>query len=150
MSDNDSAKLSFKFPKEERLHHKSLVDGVFLKGKSFYEFPFRVSWRGLSEEELDKNFRNKVPEGIAPVQMMVTVPKKKRRRAVDRVRMRRLIREAYRLNKGEWISVVCSRQKYATVSLALVYIHNENLPYSIIEEKMKLVLSKLLTKLSVN
>ncbi len=39
------------------------------------------------------------PADVGALQMLVTVPKKKRRRAVDRVLMRRRIREAYRINR---------------------------------------------------
>lgn len=138
---------SYSFPKEARLHHRSLVEGVFRLGKSFYEFPFRVSWRSMSDEELRKNFRNVVPENIGKIQMMVTVPKKKRRHAVDRVLMRRRIREAYRLNYLPLKEAVENNGNIATLSIALVYIHDKNLPYASIEEKMTTLLEKLKRKL---
>lgn len=134
---------SYKFPKEERLHHRSLVEGLFRSGKSFYEFPFRVTWRKMSEEELQKNFRNNIPEGIGFLQMMVTVPKKKRRHAVDRVQMRRRIREAYRLNRVSFRKKLEEEPDIRTLSLSLVYIHDKNLPYKNIEEKIRIVLDKL-------
>lgn len=148
MSENLEDKVSFKFPKEERLHHRSLVEGLFRSGKSFYEFPFRVTWRTLSSEQLEKTFCNHTPEGIGRLQMMVTVPKKKRRRAVDRVQMRRRIREAYRLNKQSLLKNLNSDSCFATVSIALVYIHDKNLHYDLIEEKMKTILGKLQKHLS--
>lgn len=141
------SKNSFKFPKAERLHHRSLVEGLFRLGKTFYEFPFRVSWRILSAEELRDNFRCNVPEAISPVQMMVAIPKKKRRRAVDRVLMRRRIREAYRLNRHSFCEYAKEKTNAATISLAFVYIHNENLPYNCIEEKMMASLEKLKIKI---
>ena len=143
-----SESISYRFPKMERLHHRSLTEGVFRLGKSFYEFPFRVNWRTLSPEELEKNFRNSVPEGISKVQMMVTVPKKKRKKAVDRVLMRRRIREAYRLNKILLTSEADKRNDIATLSLALVYVHDKNLPFTAIEEKIKVTLHKLAKKIT--
>ena len=139
--------FSLKFPKDARLHHRSLVEGLFRLGKSFYEFPFRVTWRVLTEEELRKNFRNTVPEGIGEIQMMVTVPKKKRRHAVDRVLMRRRIREAYRLNRRELMEKVSENLDISTLSLGIVYIHDKNLAYSVLEEKMKALLLKLCKQL---
>lgn len=139
----------FRFPKEGRLHHRSLVEGVFRLGKSFYEFPFRVTWRIMNKEELEKNFRNVIPQNIGRLQMMVTVPKKKRRHAVDRVLMRRRIREAYRLNNHQLKAITESADNLGTLSLALVYIHDKNLPYSSIEEKMRLLLEKLGNKLKM-
>ncbi|MCH5224636.1 MAG: ribonuclease P protein component [Muribaculaceae bacterium] len=142
------ATTSYRFPKSQRLHHRSLVDGVFRKGKSFYEFPLRVNWRILSPEELESNFRSHVPESIGKMQMMVTVPKKKRRRAVDRVLLRRRIREAYRLNYGFLRDIVEADETIATLSISFVYIHNDNLDYPLIETKMKSALVKLLSKVA--
>lgn len=140
-------KADYRFPKEARLHHRSLVEGLFRLGKSYYEFPFRISWRTLSPEELQRNFRSNVPEGIGKVQMMVTVPKKKRRRAVDRVLMRRRIRESFRLNRRGLCLRIDELPEIATLSLAFVYIHDKNLPYVTVEEKMRAALSKLQSKL---
>lgn len=137
----------FSFPKEERLHHRSLVEGLFRHGKSFYEFPFRVTWRILAEEELNKNFRNKVPRGIGKMQVMVTIPKKKRKHAVDRVQMRRRTREAYRLNRIYLRSLIEINPHIKTLSISLIYIHDKNLPYLIVEDKMKTLLDKLITKI---
>lgn len=132
-----------RFPKESRLHHRSLVEGLYRNGKSFYEFPYRVTWRVLTEEELEKNFRSKVPAAIGKVQMMVTVPKKKRRRAVDRVLMRRRIREAYRLNRRELCERARALPGLGTLSIGIVYIHTSNLDYGAVEAKLKKALEKL-------
>ena len=140
----------YSFPKEGRLHHRSLIEGLFRMGKSFYEFPFRVSWRLLNSENLEKNFRNNVPEGIGKLQMMVTVPKKKRRKATDRVLMRRRIREAYRLHRHSLENEVKNIDDLGSLSLALVYIHDKNLPYATIEEKIMTVLDKLSARIKEN
>lgn len=147
MDNNSKETPSKRFPKSERLHHRSLVERLFRSGRSFYEFPFRVNWNLLSEEELSKNFRNIVPPGIGRVQVMVTVPKKKRKRAVDRVLMRRRIKEAYRLNKSEIIASLSSCPDLGTLSIALVYIHDKNLDYTMVEGKVKSLLEKLQRKL---
>ena len=130
------------FGKEERLRHKSLVDGLYRHGKTIYEFPLRATWRSLSREELTANFRDHVPDGIGHLQMMVTVPKKKRKKAVDRVLMRRRIREAYRLHRHELKQLLLNEEDLGTLSLAFVYIHNENLPYSAVAAKMKKLLRR--------
>lgn len=84
-----------------------------------------------------------MPEGIGKVQMMVTVPKKKRRHAVDRVLMRRRIKEAYRLNKHKIYSRLFEETSSDYFSFALVYIHDKNLPYVAVEDKMKILINKL-------
>ena len=131
------------FHKSERLRHHSLVDSLYRNGKTIYEFPFRLTWKSLNQESLEAMFRNKVPDGIGRLQMMVTVPKKKRRHAVDRVQMRRRIREAYRLNRVSFRKKLEEEPDIRTLSLSLVYIHDKNLPYKNIEEKIRIVLDKL-------
>ena len=136
---------SLRFGKEERLHHRSLVERLFREGKSFYEFPLRVTWNRLSKDELTANFRDHVPQNIAPLQMMVTVPKKKRKRAVDRVLMRRRIREAYRINRLQLKEAAISDNETGTFSVSFIYIHDQNLPYDSIDFKMKKAISKLIS-----
>lgn len=129
--------------KDERLHHRSLVEGLYRKGRSFYEYPLRVTWRKLSPDEMRANFRNNPPEGIGAVQMMVTVPKKKRKRAVDRVLMRRRIRESYRLNRESLLRIVEHKDSIRTFSIGFVYQHPDNMSYHELDEKMKAAIGKL-------
>ena len=58
--------------KEERLSWKRYIDLLFAKGQSFVAFPLRVVYLTVEEETL------------APVSILVSVPKKKFRRAVKR------------------------------------------------------------------
>lgn len=129
--------------KSGRLHHKTLVDSLFSQGKSLYAFPLRVMWRVLGEEELQGSFRLGAPDGIAGMQMMVTVPKKKRRKAVDRVLMRRRIREAYRKKCVGLKDYLRERDDIRTLSVAFVYIASENVRYSRVERKMESLLGSI-------
>lgn len=133
--------------KSERLHHRTLVEGLFAEGKSMYEFPLRMVWRRMPAEKLDSSFRNGRPARIAPVQMMVTIPKKKRRHAVDRVLMRRRIREAYRLNRMPMREALAQLPADGFLQLAFIYLHNENAEYAELEPKMQKLLAKLTNKL---
>lgn len=139
-------KVSLSFPKSERLRHRILIENLFKEGDSFYEFPFRVIWRKVDYSLLNKNFRHGIPDGIGKLQFMVSVPKKKRKRAVDRVLLRRRVRESYRRNRLKLRNII-EQSDLATFNMALIYIHDKNLDYSFIESKMISILEKLSSKL---
>lgn len=137
----------FTLRKGEKLRHRTLVEALFKEGKSIYDFPLRLTWRMIDNERLTESFRDHVPERIDSVQMLVTVPKKKRRHAVDRVLLRRRIREAYRLNRIPLLQRIDQEKNPGTLSLAFVYIDTRNASYAEIEEKMKNLLRKLISRL---
>lgn len=136
--------------KSAKLRHKSLVDRTFREGKSHFEFPLRAVWQAMTAEQLAANFKLAPPERIGRVQMLITVPKKKRRHAVDRVLLRRRIRESFRLNRHIVDSALEGRPDIRTVSIAFVYQHNENLDYATIEHRMQKLLGKIARKLGEN
>ena len=76
----------------------------------------------------------------APVAFLISVPKKRLRHAVDRVRMRRLIREAYRLQKGAYPVAPGLR-----LDLAFVYVADSLKSYASVAEAMRRILSSLST-----
>lgn len=131
-----------------KLRHRTLVEGVFAHGRGVYEFPLRIVWRTLSHDELSAAFCLHAPDRIGKAQMLITVPKKKRRHAVDRVLMRRRIREAYRLNRRQ-LEESLSRlpADVRTLSMAIIYQSSENLPYADIEKAMGKLLNRILRKI---
>lgn len=94
--------------KSERLHKKKPVDELFSKGKSFISYPLRVVY--LLEGS---------PKG-ARSRILVAVPKKHFRRANKRNRIKRLMRESYRLNKMPWIEWLEGREQYASIAWSMV------------------------------
>lgn len=133
--------------KSAKLRHRTLVNALFEKGKSVYSGPLRVTFRPLSGEELAASFKEDVPDLTGPVQMMITVPKKKRRHAVDRVLMRRRIREAFRLQWRPLRSRIEQDPNIRTLSLAIVYLETENKEMAAISSAMESVLGKITRKL---
>ncbi|MDE6297067.1 MAG: ribonuclease P protein component, partial [Muribaculaceae bacterium] len=144
----DTLKINLSFRKPEKLRHKKLVDALFSKGKNIYDFPLRLVWRKITPDELKASFRDKIPEKTGKLQMLVTIPKKKRRHAVDRVLLRRRIREAYRLNRLPLADVINNREDIGTLSIAFIYLGTENISYSEIEKRMINLLSRLEKKIS--
>lgn len=116
----------FTLRKSAKLRHRTLIQDLFKKGKSVYSGPLRVTFRALSEDELKSSFKVRVPDLTGPVQFMITVPKKKRRHAVDRVLMRRRIREAFRLQWHTLKKLIQEDPDIRTLSLAIVYMHTDN------------------------
>ena len=133
--------------KSAKLRHRTLVGNLFDKGKSVYSGPLRLTFHALSAEELANSFRGAVPDLIAPVQVMITVPKKKRRHAVDRVLMRRRIREAFRLQWRPLRRLIEQDPDIRTLSVAIVYMSKENAPMEVIYPALGRGLEKLIKKL---
>ncbi len=144
---DSQAPLRHTFKKTERLHHRTLVEGLFSRGKSIYAYPLRMVWRQWTADELDKAFCNHRPEGIGRLQMLVTIPKKKRRHAVDRVLMRRRVREAYRLRHAALREELLAANPEGTLSLGFIWLDNSNADYATVEAAMDELLEKLRRKL---
>ncbi|WP_338406998.1 ribonuclease P protein component [uncultured Flavobacterium sp.] len=83
--------MNFTYPKNEKLKSKITIDLLFSKGKSVSKYPLRLVYvesdYGIPEDSGQK------------IKMGVSVSKKKFKNAVDRNYFKRLLREAYRLNK---------------------------------------------------
>lgn len=146
--ERETCNRSLRFKKAERLRHRSLVEGLFREGESLYEWPLRLAWHISEAEELDKAFRAGRPQGIAPVQMLVTIPKKRIRKAVKRVLLRRRVREAYRLNRLDFKKRICALPNLGSLQLAFIYIADKETDYALIEKKMIKLLGKLADRLA--
>ncbi len=116
------------FKKHERLSGKKIIDTLFSEGKIFVVSPFRVVWL---EYEL---------AGQSPAQVLISVSKKRIKKAVDRTLVKRRIREAYRKNKDEFYEFLNRNQ----VKCAFALLYNSDLiaDYKEIEEKINLLLQR--------
>ena len=77
-----------------------------------------------------------------PVELLISVSKRNFKRAVDRNRIKRLIREAYRKNKEILYNGLCERDK--TLLLGLIYTPKTILKYKDIDRKIILILQRLI------
>lgn len=139
---SDSTRLTLR--KSSKLRHRSLVDKLFAEGKSLYQFPIRLSFIALSEDDLKNSFRLDVPDRIGPVQFLITVPKKKVRHAVDRVLMRRRIREVLRLRMPRLKEYVASQPDVRSLSMALIYLDKNLTSSAVIAAKIDKIIDRLI------
>ena len=123
--------MRFTFKKTEKLTSKKVMDEVFANGNTIKAFPFIVKYSLVEEQE-------------SPVQLAISVPKRNFKKAVDRNKIKRLIREAYRLNKGTLVESM--KMKNKNLAFFLIYSGKEKLTFSRTEEKIKLLLKELKEK----
>ena len=114
--------MNVTFPKSEKLCSDIAIDTLYKTGKKFVAWPMRVTYLPITD---------------APTQVLIWAPKSLFKHAVDRNHMRRLMREAYRLNK----SLLHDCGKLATVDMALIYSSKEVVDYKTIENAVRKILA---------
>ncbi len=123
--------MKFTLGKQERLKHRKLITQLFSEGKSIKVFPLRMVY--LQVEHYSS----------FPVQCGVSVPKRNFKKAVSRNKIKRLLRESYRLQKN----IVYSEVKKPYVFM-ISYLAKEELPYAVIKSSMEKLLIKFTEKVS--
>jgi len=121
---------SYKFPKEEHLCRKKLIEELFGRGSSFGLYPLRLVWLPATAPT------------TAPPQVLVSVSKRNFKRAVDRNYLKRLLREAYRLNKYRLLE---AEGGHLVDRLAIIYTGKEKKPFALVEKKLISGLERLLS-----
>ncbi len=126
-------KNRYTFKKNERLYLKKQITRLMQKGEHLRVFPFFV--RFLIDTQID-----------TPAKLLISVPKKKFKRAVDRNRIKRLVREAYRLNKHQLYE--CLKKNNVNILLSISYFDVDIPNYKLVETKINEIFTKLCQKLS--
>jgi len=135
-----SVKKQFTLGKDERLKSRKQIEQLFDKGKSIAITPFRVYF--LINKMLNAQ------RSMFNVQFGVGVSAKNFKKAVDRNRIKRLTREAWRLQKNE----IAKKTKEAQRQLNVFFIYTgKELPdFTTVKDKVAIALKKLADKIDEN
>lgn len=113
--------------KKEKLCSVIAIEQLFSRAegtRSTLAYPLRAVWRVNDRRRSD-----------APVAFLVSIPKKRLRHAVDRVTMRRRVREAYRLCRPDFVLPDGSR-----VDLAFVYVADKLMDYAAADRAVRRIM----------
>lgn len=120
--------------KVERLDKKKIIEKMFAGGShSFSVFPLRVVYLPVEELEADAS-------------ILISVSKRRFKRAVKRNRVKRQIREAYRVNKHELLNILVERK--CRLAIAFIYLSDQLVESSIIEDRMRIALVRITEKMA--
>ncbi len=163
------------FSKSERLCNFSLKNLLFEKGKTFYEYPFKVYWK-VVDKNLESIFfaksvttfqpkqtlhpagkyrqnpsypHKKIPHNAYfthSAQCLIGVPRRVQKNASNRNAIKRFIREAYRQNKGPFYAFLENNDLHCL--LAFIYTAKRKLPYREVESKIVVSLQKIQERIS--
>lgn len=122
--------MAFTYPKKEKLKSQKLIEQLFSEGKSVSAYPLRMVY--LKTEFDDTQFKTGV-----------SVSKRNFKKAVDRIRIKRLLREAYRLHKTTYFNNISP-----CYALMILYIGKDGTDFDSIETKMKQLLDAFSKKVS--
>jgi ribonuclease P protein component len=124
---------AYSYNKKEKLKSRKRIEELFAKGKSFSVFPVKVFFTVAAAGSFE------------PVQAGVGVSARNFKKAVDRNRIKRLLRECYRLNKSGLHETAASEAK--AVAAFFLYVGRELPEYSLLTEKMIAALNRLADEL---
>lgn len=113
----------FTFSKSERLSSKKDIALLYTTGQSKSFYPLKIFWR---EHVLESEY---------PVRIIITVPKRSFKKAVDRNLLKRRIREAYRLNKTPLYESLSQVEK--KLDLLIMFVGKEKVLFPEIEKALK-------------
>ncbi len=129
--------------KKERLKKRKYIEELFNSGESFSIYPLRIYFSLKHDSDIDDGtpgWSERIQEPI--LQFGVGASKKNFKKAVDRNRIKRLIREAYRLqNLG--LSAAVHQKKEWCLKLFILYTGKEMPNYELIEQKVEEALHRL-------
>ena len=124
--------IRYTLKKEDRLKSRKIIEHLFKDGKTVNIFPLRIFY--LLSSSTEENKTNKLQAGFS-------ASTRNFKKAVDRNRIKRLLRESYRLQKHDLGEQLKISDKY--LSVFFVYNGNELPDYKTVYEKMQSSIKRL-------
>jgi len=134
-------KRRYTLGKNERLKKRKAIEELFASGESFAVHPFRVYFlKKKIEDCIAINGRLLPAESV--LQAGVGVSKRNFKKAVDRNKIKRITREAYRLQRTELEELIIAKKEWC-LKLFFIYNGTEKPDYRLVREKVRSALSRL-------
>ncbi|HHB51920.1 MAG TPA: ribonuclease P protein component [Saprospiraceae bacterium] len=121
--------MRYTFGKAEKLKSRKLIEQLFMRGDRLTSFPIQLVYL-KTQHNTD-----------AAIQVGFSVPKRRFKRAVDRNRIKRLLRESYRLNKHE-LQIIQEADYTKKHIFMFVYIGKREMSFQEIESAMLKIFSQ--------
>jgi ribonuclease P protein component len=126
------------FHKSERLSDKTLINKLFTEGnRVITQFPFRVLWQPI-----------KPTHELYRAMVLFVVPKRTFKKSTQRNRIKRQMRELYRLNKNQTHQLLI--EKEAAIVLSITYVEKKMTEYKQLSVAYQKLIKKIHTQIEQN
>lgn len=119
--------MNFKYSKKDKLKSRKLIEKLFTEGKAVTAYPLRLVYLKMDFED------------GATLKTGVSVSKRLHKTAVARNRIKRLLREAYRLNKPMYFN-----NSSASYAFMILYLSKDGTTFDKLDHSIKLLFKKFL------
>lgn len=135
-----------KLSKKERLCSRIVIEETLAKGKAIYNQPFKILYLLKTQQSSANTLINSSSENSSLVEVAIVVPKRLFKKAVDRNALKRIIREAFRMNKSIVLEALTKINH--KISLFLIYTDKNKADFQFVETKIKVLLHQLIKRIN--
>ncbi len=128
--------MNKRLTKQERMYKKKEITSLFDNGKSSFSYPYKIKW-----------YETDLPQNGIPVQILISVSKRSFKKAVSRNTIKRLIKEAYRLQKSILWDVL--RNRNTQIHIGIIYIDKVENDFEFHQRAIKKMLVKLRSEIKI-